>query len=399
MNPGTKPASAPRPRLAILGSRGIPARYGGFETFAEQISARLAEAGFDVTVFCERGDGPAPAAYRGVRLEYVAAPALGPLSAPVFDVLSLWRARRSFDVVYMLGYGAGLFCWIPRMSGSAVWINMDGLEWKRAKWGPLGRAFLWAMSRAAARTASRLIFDNAAVRDEVVGGRRLCNSVIEYGAPLDVDPPGPAALEPFGLEPGAYFLVVCRVEPENHVLEIVRAFEAAATTKQLVVVGNVARGSPYVRRVRRAAGARVRFPGTVYDAAALRALRTHCQAYVHGHSVGGTNPSLLEALACGNVAIAHDNPYNREVLGEHALYFRSEVELALRLAECERLTSAERAALRERGRTRVAAHYSWERIADCYAELLLAGAARDAQSASARPSRPVEPSADTSVTG
>lgn len=398
MDPRTEKKTA-RPRLAILGSRGIPARYGGFETFAEQISVRLVEAGFDVTVFCERAEGPRPTEYRGVRLEYVAAPALGPLGAPVFDVLSLVRARRSFDVVYMLGYGAGLFCWIPRLFGSEVWINMDGLEWKRAKWGPLGRAWLWAMSYAATLAASRLIFDNAAVRDEVVGTRRLCNSVVEYGAPVVEDEPDPSALEAFGLEPGSYYLVVCRVEPENHVLEIVRGFESSATLKDLVVVGNVAKRTPYVQRVLDAAGLRVRFPGPIYDAEVLRALRTHCAAYLHGHSVGGTNPSLLEAMACGNVAISHENPYNREVLGDDALYFRTEDELARRLSDCERLVPDERARLRARGRERVATYYSWERIAARYAEFLLAGRASADLAVPKRTARRKEASTDTSVTG
>src|SRR5579863_1049515 len=132
-------------KIAILGTRGLPANYGGFETFADEISKRLVQQGFYVTVFCEASSGSQPRKFGEVNLEYAPARKLGPLSTVAYDLACLWRARKGFDVVYMLGYGASLFCFLPRLWGTDVWINMDGLEWKRRKWSLVARSYLHLM--------------------------------------------------------------------------------------------------------------------------------------------------------------------------------------------------------------------------------------------------------------
>src|SRR6266571_1127158 len=144
-------------KISILGTRGIPAQYGGFETFAEEIAVRLVKQGVDVTVFCEAEKGEQSGEYQGVKLIYVSVPKLGSLTTILFDLICLWRARKEFDVVYMLGYGASPFCFIPRLWGRQVWINMDGVEWARSKWSWPARIWFKMMEAVAMRTPDRII--------------------------------------------------------------------------------------------------------------------------------------------------------------------------------------------------------------------------------------------------
>jgi glycosyltransferase involved in cell wall biosynthesis len=360
------------PRLAILGCRGIPARYGGFETFAEELATRLVARGFAVTVFCPHPGGAAepPRAHAGVRLEYVRVPALGPASALVYDIRSLRRARAEHEVVYLLGYGAAAFLGLGRRPGNELWVNMDGLEWRRAKWGLLARAWLRRAERAALAGADRVIFDSAAVQRAVLGdGPSPRASVIAYGAEL-ASVPDPEALRSLGLRTGGYFLLVARVEPENHVREILRAHARSGSGRELLVVGDVERAGRYGAACRAAAGPGARFLGALFDARILATLRRASAATLHGHSVGGTNPALLEALAAGALVVAHDNPFNREVLEERALYFRDEAELVAALRTVGGWSDAERARRAAEGRARIAERYTWEHVVEAYAALL-----------------------------
>lgn len=360
------------PRIAILGSRGIPARYGGFETFVDELARRLVKRGVEVTVFCEARGGPRLAQHEGVQLVHVPARAPGPARTIAYDLSCLWRARRGFDVVYMLGYGASFACFVPRLFGSRVWINMDGLEWRRSKWSAPARLWLECMEGIATRSATRVILDNAALVDDFRGRRRLgCCSVLEYGAPILRERLNAARLSELGVSPGEYYLVVCRFEPENHVLEIARACADARLDRPLIVVADKDAGSGYARRTVALEGRHVRFVGTIYDPDLLLPLRQHCRAYLHGHSVGGTNPSLLEAMGCGNLIVAHDNPFNRETLGPAGLYFADQEELGTRLRECEELGSGELATRREAVLARMEERYTWDLIADRYHRLIL----------------------------
>jgi len=359
-------------RLALLGCRGIPARYGGFETFAEELGPRLVARGFEVTVFCEGAAHNRPHEYRGVRLEYVRVPPLGAASALAYDLLALRRARARHDVVYMLGYGAGAFLGLGARAGNEVWVNMDGLEWRRAKWGRLARAWLRRMERGALRSARRVVFDSAAVRAAVLGGELAPHtSVVAYGAELELEP-DPAVLLSLGLRRHGYYLCVARIEPENHVLEIVRAHARARATRALLVVGDLGRAGRYGDACRAAAGATARFLGPVFDRRTLFALRHDSAAVLHGHSVGGTNPSLLEAMAAGAPLLVHENPFNREVLEERARTFRDEDELAALLREAEAWSAEERLRQGRANRARIEERYTWERVADEYAALLRA---------------------------
>ncbi len=359
--------------LAILGSRGIPANYGGFETFAEELATRLVAKGIDVTVFCEDTEGQVgPEQYCGVDLNYVSAPNLGPFTTIVFDIRCLWRARRRFDVVYMLGYGASLFCCIPRFWGREVWINMDGVEWARSKWNWLAKMWFRIMEYAALWTASLVVADAGGIKAHLQSrhNRRPKIAVIAYGARVISLPPPSSILQELELSPGSYYLVVCRLEPENHIGEIVEGYSKSGSDRPLVIVGDNESDTPYVTALLRHEDSRVRYVGTIFDMERLQTLRWNCRAYFHGHSVGGTNPSLLEALGCGNQIVAHDNIYNREVAGDCALYFQSRSDVTSIVEKLDLSALAE--GQRELAWNRIRDRYTWDGVADAYLELLIA---------------------------
>jgi glycosyltransferase involved in cell wall biosynthesis len=358
-------------KIAILGTRGIPSHYGGFETFAEQLATRLVERGHEVTVYCEAGDGDQLDSYHGVRLSYVASPHVSSLSTILFDLRCLWEARKSYDVIYMLGYGSAVFCFLPRIWGTEVWINMDGIEWARAKWGFAARAYFRAMEAIAMWTANCVIADAENIRRHLVRRHaRLpkCH-VIAYGSNVPRVEPDLEEISKWHLQPNEYYLVVARLEPENNVQEIIAGYRASGSRRTLVIVGNHLTQTAYVKQITSVAGEGVLFVGGIYDPAVLQSIRFYARAYLHGHSVGGTNPSLLEAMACRNLVIAHDNPFNREVLDDCGMFFSTPKELStiIRMLEEDHDRFAR---IRDSALRRVTESYNWDRVADQYCECL-----------------------------
>lgn len=369
-------------RIALLGTRGIPAGYGGFETFAEQLAVRLVARGHQVTVYAEAPQVGLPDTWHaGVRIRHIARPRWGAASVIAYDCRCLLDARQGYDLLYMLGYGAAWACWLSRrLHRQTVWLNVDGLEWARSKWGRLARWYLRAMEWVSSWAPSRVIADAQAIaqRYAQLYPRGVPCSFIAYGATL---PPTPSAAElatslaHWGLEPGGYVLMVARPEPENHVLEIMQGHAQWAGPWPLVVVGDMQAATPYQQRLQALAaqaGPRVQLLGGVYDATALAHLRLGAACHVHGHAVGGTNPSLLEALACGNLVLAHDNPFNREVARDAAHYFADSAALAQALSAVQALNEAARQQQAARARAIVQQHYTWEGIADQYEALMRA---------------------------
>lgn len=363
-------------RIAILGTRGIPARYGGFETFAEQLSMRLVQLGCEVTVYAET-DRPDQSAHlwQGVCVQPVLVPRWGAASAIGYDLRCLWDARRRFDLVYMLGYGAAFACALPRLYGVPVWINVDGLEWARSKWSWLARRYLRTMEWVASWSATRVIADAEAIaqRFRQLYPRGATCSYVAYGAPQVTC--GSESLAEGAVGPDAYFLVVARLEPENHVLDILqgyRLYRQQGGQLALFIVGDHTRGTAYCKALLACSGDGVHFLGAIHDQARLQALRVAALAYLHGHSVGGTNPSLLEALGCGSVVVAHDNPFNREVLGGNADYFKCPQDVATALDALACLPTAAFQDRRHAARRTIAERYTWEHITLEYQRLLLA---------------------------
>ena len=358
-------------KLAILGTRGIPARYGGYETFAEQLAPRLARRGVNVTVFCPASSPRSDETYLGVTLKFVKFPTLGKYSEMFWDARCFCVARRQFDVVYMLGMGGAFAAWVPRLFGTKVWINTDGIEWKRKKFTWPQRAYVAAVEALSVLFASRIVADAAAIavylRKRYPGLKKT--STIAYGANIPTDEPNRKLIEEWSLQPDGYYIVVCRLEPENHVLEIVEGFEQSNSPLSLLVLGNFENPNKYVRMLLAHSSARVRFIGGVYDRRKLEALRFYARAYMHGHSVGGTNPSLLEAMACSNLVMAHDNPFNREVLGNSGVYFKSSAELAS-IVDAIDNGRVDKGILQRGAAQRIRERYLWDQIADSYLELL-----------------------------
>ena len=354
-------------KLAILGIRGIPAKYGGFETFAEELAVRLVQQGIEVTVFCIKQPSNQSTSYKGVQLQYVRELNVGPLTTILFDLLCLWRARSSYDVVYMLGYGASLFCFIPRLWGKEVWINMDGIEWARSKWSWPAKLWLKLMESIAMWTPDKIIADAEGILNHLQEKyRHIPPAVfIPYGAPVVVSVPPSSCVEEWGVKAQSYLLVVCRLEPENHVLEIIQGYLNSDILMPLIIVGNHLAGTFYTKSLLEYARSNIQFIGSIYDQDKLLALRCHSFAYLHGHSVGGTNPSLLEAMGCSNKIIAHDNRFNREVSGKSALYFKDAISLSMILNNLGESAPSGKAAQQI-----ISDKYTWGMVVNSYLELL-----------------------------
>ena len=358
-------------KLAILGTRGIPAHYGGFETFAEELSIRLVQRE-EVTVYCETEEEELPEMYLGVHLVHIPAPRLGPLSTILFDLRCLWHARKAYDVVYMLGYGTSIFCFIPRLWGSTVWINMDGVEWARSKWGTLAKLWFKLMEAAAMWTADRVIADALGILRHLESRHAHLPpaSVIPYGAPVIDVAPAAELLDEWQLTPGHYYLVVCRLEPENSVREIMGGYLRSSSRFPLIVVGRLAPATDYVNSLLQMSDGRVRFIGPIYDKKKLQSIRYHAFAYFHGHTAGGTNPSLLEALGCGNLVISHENLFNREVAGNAACYFKQESDIAGIVTAIEAYSPETIHEKKAEARERIIQSYEWDKVTETYLQLL-----------------------------
>lgn len=374
--------------LRILGTRGIPARHGGFETFAQHLALYLTERGWDVTVYCQdEGVGAIVESYwRGVRCVHIPVRQCGAAGTIVFDWKSTLHACKETGLVLTLGYNTAIFCLWYRLHGLTNLINMDGIEWRRQKWGPFAKAWCYCNEWCAAWLANHLVADHPEIKQHLtsrVNAGKI--TTVAYGADC-IDDADPGLLQQFGLLPDSYALIVARPEPENSVLDMVRAWSRTPRGMPLVVLGNYADDEAYHCRVRQAASEEVIFPGAIYDVRLLAALRFHARLYLHGHQVGGTNPSLVEALAAGNAVLAHDNPYNRFVAGAGARFFKLNRDGAQARADLpngfpaglldELLTDllddhAALAAMRTASRARHADAYTWERILGQYEALLL----------------------------
>jgi glycosyltransferase involved in cell wall biosynthesis len=362
----------PPPILRILGARGIPAAHGGFETFAERLALYLVARGWDVTVYCQlTGDGaPVEDDWRGVRRVLIPVGTPGAAGTAVFDWRATLHASRRAGAALVLGYNTAAFCALLRLRGLPTVINMDGIEWRRAKWSAPMKAWLRLNERLGCRLGHRLVADNPGIADHLatcIGPRKI--AMIPYGADAVTDE-DPAPVRALGLAPKQYAIAIARPEPENSVLEIVRAFSRRRRREKLVVLGDLAPSrNRYHQAITEAASDGVVLPGAIFDAGAVAALRCHARLYIHGHQVGGTNPSLVEALGAGNPVLARDNVFNRWVAGPAAAYFGSEqacAELLDRLLGNDGALDAMSAA----ARVRHAERFTWSDVLRSYEELL-----------------------------
>jgi glycosyltransferase involved in cell wall biosynthesis len=356
-------------RIAIIGSRGIPAGYGGFETFAQELAPRLVERHHQVTVYCRKGyTGDAQlATYRGVSLRHTPALRSRSLEQLTHEFTSILDSiPRGFQLYYFLGYRGAPFYLPIRASRRIAVVNTDGLEWKRRKWNGLGRAYLHAAEWIAAHLAAdELVADARAIADYFRIAHGVESMYLTSGAyALDNSAIRPEVLEKHGLVPDAYYLVACRIEPENNVERIVREFLASGSKRTLVIVGGMNYETQYWRELQAIpAGGRVRFLGFVYGEMQIESLHLGAYAYIHGHEVGGTNPSLLTAMGAANTPIALDTPFNRENLAETGRYWTKEHgSLAAQIRWAEE-NGDELSSLGRHARERIRTRYTWEQVA------------------------------------
>lgn len=355
-------------RIAILGTRGIPANYGGFETFAEELSTRLARRGHEVFVYCR--EKQAFAEYRGVHLIYLPTihhKYLDTLAHTFVSTFHLLLHRA--DAALYCNAANAVFTILPRMTGIPVALNVDGIERKRRKWNVFARAWYQMSEYLATILPDKFVTDAEAIRAYYQERYKKDSLFIPYGAdPVRVETRG--ALEELGLEPYRYFLYVSRMEPENRALEVREAFEQVETTMKLALIGDAPHAEEYIGRVRDTKDPRIVMPGAIYGTG-YRELGSWCFAYIHATEVGGTHPALIEAMGRGNVVIYLDTPENTEVCGESGLAYENDEGLAARIKQVIEMTERERDCLRVKAAERAWERYNWEAVTTQYEGLLL----------------------------
>lgn len=356
-------------RIALVGTRGVPAQYGGFETAVEEVGARLAARGHVVRVYC-RNPGQTARRYRGMHLVNLPAVRLKVLETLSHTALSVAHlCLHGADVAIVFNAANAPFLPLLGARRVPVGVHVDGLEWKRGKWGPTGRRYYLMSERLAVRWADRLIVDARAIGDyyERRYGRPGC--YLPYGAPIR-GREAPGRLAELDLRPHSYHLVVARLEPENHVDVAVAAHRRSSARLPLLVVGDAPYGERYVQRLQAIAAQdeRIRLVGGVWDQGLLDELYVNAATYIHGHSVGGTNPSLLRAMGAAAPVLALDVDFNREVLGDTGAFFRDAASLAELVEKAESDDWAGDARGRA-GQDRARRLYDWDAVTAGYEQL------------------------------
>lgn len=357
-------------KIGIIGTRGIPNNYGGFEQTAQYLSAGLVKKGHEVFVYSPH-DHPYPHnKWNGVNIVHCYDPEkkLGTAGQFLYDLNCINDARkRDFDILLHLGYSSdSVWHWRwPRRTINMM--NMDGLEWKRSKYGKLTKKFLKRAEWLAAKNSDVLIADSSRIQQHLMATYGKESSFIPYGADIFTDN-NPIVLKKYGLQPNRYYLLIARMEPENNIEMVIKGYLAAQKLEPLIVVGNV--NNKYGKYlVKNYDNYNVIFVGAIYESTLINNLRYFSALYFHGHSVGGTNPSLLEAMACGCTIAAHRNVFNRSVLQREGDYFSSEREITSLINSP---LSAELANERKKlNIEKIKTIYNWESIIEKYELLML----------------------------
>ena len=350
--------------IALLGTRGIPANYGGFETFAEELSVRLAERGHRVVVYCrEKFKTPF---YRGVQLRY-----LPTLRHKYFDTVAHTALStfdlffRRFDAVLYCNAANAVFTIAPRLLAMPAALNVDGLERHRKKWNRIAKTWYLLSEWLATWCPSAVVTDAESIRQYYLQRYNKNSSFIPYGAETgkirDCD-----QVRKLGLEPGKYVLYVSRMEPENNALAVREAFEKVQSDQKLALIGDAPYAADYIRQVKNTRDPRIIVPGAIYGEG-YRQLQSHCSVYVQATEVGGTHPAFIEAMGRGALVLYLQTPENTEVAGEAAVPFTS--DLSEKLQWAVGISDAERRQWGHRAMRRIETHYSWNVVTDAYENL------------------------------
>lgn len=355
-------------KLAIVGTRGIPANYGGFETFAEELSVRLAARGHEVTVYCRSNNiHHSEPSYKGVRLAILPTVPTKYLDTVFHTFISVLHALpRRFDCILMCNAANALFALVPRLAATPVVLNVDGIERKRKKWGTAGRAYYRLSEYLSTLIPNVIVTDATVIREYYMKEYGAPSVMIAYGAECE-RVSTTALLDQLGVRPRDYFLYVSRLEPENNAHLVVQAFEKVSVSMPLLIVGDAPYAKEYIDRVKSTRDPRVRFPGAIYGPG-YRELQSHAYVYIHATEVGGTHPALIEGMGAGNCVIVYDTPENREVVGDCGLFFRDSESLARQIQATASDPSLV-AHYRDKALVRAKALYSWDAVTDAYEKL------------------------------
>lgn len=355
-------------RIAILGTRGIPGNYGGFETFAEEFAARLVERGHRVTVYCRAGNSPgSPATHRGAELVHLPAVRHKYAETLTHTFYSAVHALfRRYDIVYVCNSANAPICLMPWLRRQQVVLNVDGLEWQRAKWGALAKRYYRWAAGLAARLPIAVVTDAEVIQRYYREELRRDTRCFPYGTELYDRRHGAERLASLGLAPDRYLLYVSRMERENNAKLVVDAYARVPTAVPLVMVGDAPYAQDYIDEVKAAADGRVRFLGYRFGDD-YHALQANALAYIQATEVGGTHPALVEALGHRNAVLAHDVPEHREVVGDAGRYFGyRDVEDLARHMLAVISDSDEVARLRVLAEERVRSRYTWDAVTADY---------------------------------
>jgi glycosyltransferase involved in cell wall biosynthesis len=352
-------------KVAILGSRGIPNQYGGYEGFAEEFSVTMAARGHEITVFNSSLHPYHEKKFNGVEIISCFDPEdkLGTAGQFIYDLNCIRACRnRSFDIILQLGYTSSSV-WGPLLPRNAVVItNMDGLEWRRSKYSAPVRRFLALAEKQAVRYSDLCIADNPAIQTYLNSKFNIQSQFIPYGACL-INEPDIKILQAYQVKPYSYNLIVARLEPENNIETIIKGHIESNSKIPLLITG--AFSNKYGQKLRdRYSSDRIIFMGGIFETYKLNALRWFSNIYFHGHSVGGTNPSLLQAMAASALICAHSNDFNREVLNDDGFYFTGASDVATLLNK-ETVKSNYHAFI-DNNRKKIAELYNPEKITDQY---------------------------------
>ena len=366
--------------LGLYGMTMPKLHFTGFETGFGEIAPRLAAMGHEVVMYCRRGSFPEEMRvpeYKGVRLIYVPSPGGKNFSGVISTFFAVVHAIATgrYDIFFFVNVGMGHHAALARLFGKKVVMNVNGLDWTRAKWGPVARWYFLSAAHSAVKFCTELVTDAFAMQEFYRTEFNKETTMIAYGAYVESSV-NPDLITQFNVEPDSYYLIASRLIPENHADLITEAFLKSGSKRKLVIAGGANYDSPFHRKLRSMVGDNVILTGHIDDQEIIRELHCNCFAYLHGHSVGGTNPSLLKAMGYGNCILALDTVFNREVLADGGIFFPRDVDvLAGHIREVE--SNPERVAeLRRMGPERIRANYTWEKIAGQYNDLFREVASR-----------------------
>ncbi|HLM23655.1 MAG TPA: glycosyltransferase [Pyrinomonadaceae bacterium] len=376
-------------RIAILGTRGIPASYGGFETFAEHLATRLVARGHEVTVYCRAHYvSPRQLEYHGVKLKVLPTIRHKYFDTVIHTFLSAIHAVSGrYDAALICNCANAPFSPILRLTGTPVAINVDGLEHKRKKWGRLGRSYYRCAEYLSTLLPNEMVTDAQVIQDYYLARHHTPSTMIAYGSEVERRPDR-AAVRKWRVEPNRYVLYVSRLEPENNAHLVIEAFKKVRTAYRLLIVGDAPYAEQYINSLKASARGdkRIIFTGFVFGQD-YRALQQNAYCYVHATEVGGTHPALLEAMGYGNCVLTLATPENLEVVAEAGVPYIDEFDLAEKLQRVLRDGSLVQA-YRNRAQQRIQAHYAWDSVVDQY-EQLFARMCGEAPSSDPMPAEPV----------